>query len=217
MSDFVPFNKIARLMRDIVVTEKLDGTNAQIYIADDGKTMTVGSRNRIITPGDDNYGFARWCKDHETELLKLGPGRHFGEWWGAGIQRRYGLLEKRFSLFNVGRWQGDGKFPGVVEKQTGAEGPLCVHVVPTLYEGSFNMDCIDAALNQLIQNGSVAVPGFMDPEGIVVLHKAANVLFKRTCKNDESPKDLPGLKGAALTAPGAVEAAQRAFEQKVQR
>lgn len=210
-------------MRDIVITEKLDGTNAQIHIA--GKTVTVGSRNRIITPEDDNYGFARWCKENETDLLKLGPGRHFGEWWGAGIQRRYGVAEKRFSLFNVGRWSSDyaatieGRHrPGVVEIVGGdlRPGPSCVYVVPTLYTGPFNMPLIDECLARLAEQGSVASPGFMDPEGIVILHKASNTLFKRTVKNDESPKDLPGLTGAGLTAPGVVEAAQDAFRQKLQ-
>ncbi|NOS67037.1 MAG: RNA ligase family protein [Candidatus Peribacteraceae bacterium] len=181
-------------MRDIVVTEKLDGTNAQILIDETGTKMTIGSRNRIITPEDDNYGFARWCKDNEAELLKLGPGRHFGEWWGAGIQRRYSVAEKRFSLFNVGRWKSllTPSIPGVFEGNVdgGIAGPLCCYVVPTLYEGPFNMALIDAALAQLKEHGSVAAPGFLDPEGIVILHKASGTLFKRTVKNDESPKGM---------------------------
>lgn len=32
MLPFEKFNKISRLSRDIVITEKIDGTNAQIYI-----------------------------------------------------------------------------------------------------------------------------------------------------------------------------------------
>lgn len=191
MSEFVAFPKIARLMRDVVVTEKLDGTNAQIFIDDTGRNMIVGSRNRNITPQDDNYGFARWCNENFEDLLKLGPGRHFGEWWGAGIQRRYGLTEKRFSLFNVGRWSADSDLttvPGVLDKTSQLPGPSCCHVVPTLYTGPFNMPLIDAALAQLKEHGSLAAPGFMDPEGIVILHKASGTLFKRTIKNDESPK-----------------------------
>jgi hypothetical protein len=87
----------------MIVTEKLDGTNAQVHITDDGRIF-AGSRNRWITPDADNFGFARWVAEHEEELRALGPGSHYGEWWGSGIQRRYGLDEKRFSLFNVGRW-----------------------------------------------------------------------------------------------------------------
>src|SRR5438105_3732245 len=107
---FEEFPKIARLSRDCIVTEKIDGTNAQIFITEDG-TIHFGSRSRWITPENDNYGFARWATEHKEDLLKLGPGRHFGEWWGCGIQRGYGLKEKRFSLFNVMRWCLHGQAP----------------------------------------------------------------------------------------------------------
>ena len=97
--EFIAFPKIARLRRDCVITEKLDGTNAQIVIQD-GEIVAVGSRSRWITPGKDtdNYGFAGWVEQNRAELLGLGDGTHFGEWWGSGIQRNYGLTEKRFSL-----------------------------------------------------------------------------------------------------------------------
>jgi hypothetical protein len=32
------------------------------------------------------------------------------------------------------------------------------------------------------------MPGFMDPEGIVVYHVAANQMFKVTLKGDDAPK-----------------------------
>lgn len=105
--EFKSFEKIARAKTGFgcVVTEKIDGTNAQILI-EDGKIVGVGSRNRWIKPGKehDNYGFAGWVEQNEEELLKLGDGYHFGEWYGCGIQRNYGLKEKRFALFNSGRW-----------------------------------------------------------------------------------------------------------------
>jgi hypothetical protein len=176
MTDFSPFPKMARLMRDIVITEKIDGTNAQIFIGDD-LSIRAGSRNRWITPDDDNFGFARWVADHEDELITgLGPGRHFGEWWGSGIQRGYGLEngDKAFSLFNASRWFG--------------RHPVCCDVVPTLYEGPFDQEHIDGALEVLKERGSLASPGFMDPEGIIVWHTAANIGFKRTIKNDSVPK-----------------------------
>jgi hypothetical protein len=168
--DFQAFNKIPRLKRGCVITEKLDGTNAQVAFADDG-TMHVGSRNRWITPDNDNYGFARWAFENEAELRKLGPGRHFGEWWGAGIQRRYGLTEKRFSLFNVGRWNTDNL-------------PACVSVVPTIHVGEFSTTVIDSALELLRTNGSIAAPGFMQPEGIVVFHTQSQSLYKVTLGDD---------------------------------
>jgi hypothetical protein len=118
--DFTGFPKIARFNREVIVTEKIDGTNAQIHIDDTGAVLTAGSRNKWITPTDDNAGFARWASENTAELLRLGPGSHFGEWWGAGIQRRYGLTEKRFSLFNVSRWGDDARRVAVSCPRCGA-------------------------------------------------------------------------------------------------
>ena len=175
MSDFVGFPKIPRLSRRCVITEKIDGTNGCIYIGDDGEFL-VGSRTRWITPNNDNHGFARWAYEHKEELLKLGPGRHFGEWWGQGIQRGYGLKEKRFSLFNTSRWLDD------------SVRPACCHVVPVLYDGMFHSASVDFYVNWLVTNGSRAATGFMRPEGIVIYHTAANLCFKRTIENDDEPK-----------------------------
>lgn len=174
--DFEPFPKMPRLSREIIITEKLDGTNAQIFITDDGDMLT-GSRTRWITPADDNYGFARWAEGNKDELLQLGPGRHFGEWWGSGIQRRYGLTEKRFSLFNVSRWTDDVR-------------PAICHVVPTLYRGEFSQAEINDAIARLEFEGSVAAPGFDKPEGVVVFHVAANMGFKKTILKDDQPKGI---------------------------
>jgi hypothetical protein len=172
--DFISFPKMGRLSREMLITEKIDGTNAQILITEDGLIFT-GSRNRWVTPDNDNYGFARWAEEHKLELLKLGVGRHFGEWWGSGIQRKYGLTngEKRFSLFN-----------------TSHEEPLpeCVSFVPVLYTGMFDTTMIYEVLDELRQTGSIASPGFMNPEGIVIYHTASKVSFKKTLDNDRQPK-----------------------------
>ncbi len=172
--DFIGFPSIARLSREVVITEKIDGTNAQVYIGEDG-TFLTGSRTRWITPEDDNYGFSKWANENKDDLLKLGPGSHFGEWWGQGIQCKYGLSEKRFSLFNVGRWNAENK-------------PQCCHLVPVLYQGDFDTDLINGILIRLELTGSIAAPGFMNPEGIVIYHKHSNTLFKKTIKNDDKGK-----------------------------
>jgi hypothetical protein len=175
LPEFAAFASIPRLFRECIVTEKLDGTNAQVFIGDDG-TILAGSRNRWITPEDDNYGFARWVADHAAELASMGPGAHYGEWWGQGIQRRYGLNEKRFSLFNVGRWGEGGRD---ADKK-----PACCHVVPVLYRGLFTELAIRDTARALEADGSAAAPGFMDPEGIVVWHEKAQALFKYTLGDD---------------------------------
>lgn len=174
--EFKPWPKIARLNRDIVITEKIDGTNAAVGVTEDGEVYAQ-SRTRIITPESDNFGFAAWVSAN-TDALRgiLGPGLHFGEWWGSGIQRGYGLPpgERRFSLFNTSKWRD-------VE-------PL-LHCVPILYEGPFNLGRISEAIFDLRVHGSYAAP-FMNPEGIVVFHTAANTMFKVTLMNDEAPKSV---------------------------
>jgi len=171
MKEFIKWRSISRLSRDMIITEKLDGTNAQIHIDPDGGVF-AGSRNRWITVEDDNFGFARWVKEHEDILQsELGIGTHYGEWWGAGIQRTYNIAEKRFSLFDASRWRNIPL-------------ELCC-VVPILYEGVFDTNRVDEELLKLQQVGSVASPGFMNPEGIVVLHIPSRTLFKKTLdKND---------------------------------
>jgi len=213
MIEFHKFSKIPRLNRDMIITEKLDGTNAQIcvvgqreidewvngpetadWVYEFGNRASVhvedsspfskdyclfaGSRNRWISTADDNYDFAKWVRQNKQDLATLGVGLHFGEWWGQGVQRNYGLKEKRFSLFNVSRWENP------------LERPNCCHCVPVLYEGPFDTDVIEQSVGNLAHTGSKAVPGFMDPEGVVVFHKAAGQYFKATCKDDGVPKAL---------------------------
>ncbi len=172
--EFQAFPKIPRLRNEMmVITEKIDGTNAQICVFEDG-TVKAGSRNRWITPDDDNFGFARWVEDNKAALVTLGVGRHYGEWWGPGIQRNYGHKDKKFSLFNIFR-----------DKDSL---PACVSQVPTLYRGKIDLSMIDLALSQLIDAGSIASPGFMRPEGVVVHYPTAQAYYKRLIENDDIPK-----------------------------
>lgn len=208
---FVEWPKIARLNRDIVITEKIDGTNAQVWIRThaemdaDNKAglglgqwvdspaglvyVIAGSRTKYITPTDDNHGFARWVFGNLETVSKLGPGRHFGEWWGSGIQRGYGLQkgEKRFSLFNTHRWVEvkDALSPQAAGKQVA---PAGIYVVPTLYSGMFNQSETIWACEDLRKQGSKAAPGFMKPEGIIVYHTHARVSFKVTLEKDAEHK-----------------------------
>lgn len=184
--DFEAFPKIPRFKRQVTITEKIDGTNAQIAISDDGYFFT-GSRNRWITPESDNYGFSAWAWEHKDELMKLGPGRHYGEWWGQGIQRGYDLTEKHFSLFNVMRWKD-------------VELPECCSLVPLLYVGAPDdlTGAVEYQLNGLEVNGSQAAPGFMRPEGVVVYHSAGKQMYKVTLVGDEMSKGEAEKLGLAV-------------------
>jgi len=172
---FEPFAKIYRWSREIIVSEKIDGTNGIIDISEDG-SIIAGSRSRWLTLKEDNFGFCKWVHEREDVLRSvLGVGIHHGEWWGSGIQRRYDLKEKRFSLFNTFRWKDKDVFP--------------CHVVPVLYQGEMSESSIYETLNYLRIRGSAASPGFMKPEGIVIFHTPSQTMFKKTLEKDNEPKN----------------------------
>jgi hypothetical protein len=214
MLEFEGWPKTPRLFRDMIVTEKIDGTNAAVIVqpldgtqraimldgAGDGPigrdpfalavvhhetvSYVVGaqSRNRLLAIGSDNMGFAAWVQENAAALTRtLGPGRHFGEWWGHGIQRGYDLAkgDKRFALFNTHRF-GTVDFPEM--------GLPNVAIVPVLGKWTFNSHHVGMALQHLQAEGSKAAPGFMRPEGVVVYHTAANKVFKVLIENDAEPK-----------------------------
>ncbi len=198
---FEKFRSISRLNKEVIITEKIDGTNAQVHIVqyddpmwdadehgnlshdshyviardyDRQLYMFAGSRQQYITEGEDNFGFARWCIENADELFKFGPGRHYGEWWGQGIQRTYGLEEKRLFMFNP-KWTD--------------QGPTCVGTMPILArsveDSQTPFTVAKIAMKGLKEGGSVAAPGFMDPEGVVVYHTAGNHYYKVTFDFDE--------------------------------
>ena len=176
---FKPWPKITRLenKRPPIFTEKIDGTNACVIVAyqnpdansiasvvNNGGILSIWaqSRTRLITPENDNYGFAKWVRSNSEELLSLGEGYHFGEWWGQGINRGYGLTEKRFSLFNTRRW-------GPHNPNT----PKCCQVVPIIH-----VETPREAMNYLDSVGSLAAPGWMKPEGVVMYEPDTDTCFK---------------------------------------
>lgn len=70
---------------------KLHGTNAGVYLR--AGRATAQSRTAVITPGNDNAGFAAWVESRANEWID-GPYRKlthdavvFGEWCGPGVQK----------------------------------------------------------------------------------------------------------------------------------
>ena len=51
-------------------------------------------------------------------------------------------------------------------------------MVPTLYTGEFDTAVINHLMYELQGKGSFASPGFMNPEGVMIYHSAANHYFK---------------------------------------
>lgn len=183
--EFRKWGKTARWGSPFDITEKLDGTNAAVLIqsvdlstdeymfpvtewllSSKGQTYTVAaqSRTRIITPEDDNYGFAQWVEDNIHTLVEdLGPGTHYGEWWGAKIQRAYGLTngERYFSLFDHKRYGAEFEWNTLTPN---------LGLVPLMnYDDEFTMEALSDAVTALKEHGSFAHSGKFDrPEGVVV-------------------------------------------------
>lgn len=158
--EFRVFNKIGRFDNvKMDITQKIHGTNAQVCIYEDENKelqLYTASRTRIITPYDDNFGFANFVYTHKHEFIeKLGLGIHYGEWAGPGINSGEGLTEKSFVLFNWRRF-------------IHAELPPCTKTVPVLYNGPFVPTLIKTYFDDLKTNGSKLVSGYMKPEGIVI-------------------------------------------------
>jgi len=177
---FQKWPKIPRLVNEVFhITEKIDGTNGCIVIhnysedfsnknyiyIDPTYTYAVAaqSRTKLISPENDNHGFAKWVQGNAEQLIKdLGVGYHYGEWWGKGIQRGYGLDHKRFSLFNPNK-----------------QSEVCYNVPYILEENiRFLSKSIEDCKERLIEHGSFAAPGYMKPEGLVIYAERAKCYWK---------------------------------------
>ena len=188
MSEFIKWSKTPHW--DIVrlrITQKLDGTNAQILIEDNqpyGLTrIRAGSRTRWLgeitrtnkkhkdgTPYvnetvDDNHGFYKWVMENKEELIeKLGPGRYYGEWCGPGIQNGENLTERGLFLFYP---------PKNCETL-----PNGVHLVPEIFNELINLTSISAAIHSTryslqllgtqIHNSLLIKNPTVKPEGLII-------------------------------------------------
>lgn len=206
--EFKAWPKTPRLFRDIVITEKVDGSNSAIIfeelaenevrhpeavavISRDGVDYQVAaqSRNRLIFPGKqtDNYGFAAFVQQHAEKLFDLlGTGRHFGEWYGEGVGKRYGDKVRGyrgFALFNVDK---HAEVWGDLSDEAGRR--VVVEPMPVLYEGKFSESAIRGVAEELKREGSVVVPFHPNPEGIVVFHTQSRQVYKYTFDNNDEAK-----------------------------
>lgn len=206
MVPFKEFPKISRFYeQEICITEKIDGTNGLIHIKpayevgiegllyDDpdalfqdkyalhfkkGFAIYAGSRTRWLTPDDDNYDFAKWVKQNAEELFKLGKGSHYGEWWGQGINRKYSMSKKVFSLFNVHKW---------IDVSVR---PECCDVVPILYTGLITPKVVHTFSKPLQVSEAAKKYGieFDNPEGTMFYLTKAGMYLK--APNEKGHKKL---------------------------
>lgn len=113
--------KAGRTQVLVTGTPKLHGTNSAIRFGPDG-SVSYQSRNRVITPEDDNAGFANAMEPISDQLHTILPGHVyqlltdgepvtvFGEWCGGNIQKGVALskLPKMFVTFAIQYGDGEG-------------------------------------------------------------------------------------------------------------
>lgn len=202
--EFKSFSKIEHLDKiSISITQKMHGTNAQICIWEEDGVMHLkcASRSRWLIPGDDNHGFAKFVYENKDEFIeKLGVGRHYGEWCGPRINAGEGLKEKTLFLFNWRRWDS-------------VELPPCTKSIPLILSTErlpilygieisfceFDVRNIsDQCLSLLKDTGSMAVEGYMKPEGIVIdiggkfykkVFDESEIKWKQAEKKEYTPRE----------------------------
>jgi hypothetical protein len=190
MGEFKGWGSTTRENKNKTITEKLDGTNACVVIYN-GK-VTAQSRKRIVTPDDDNYGFAKWVdKNKEALLNTLGYGYHYGEWYGEGIQKNpLGIEGKRFALFHATKYTEGNGFD--LSRVQGLE------TVPLLHHGQCDVWTIPHIMQELEEYGSKVegakvvgqietFPGFAihaKAEGIIVWNNETKTRTKILLEND---------------------------------
>lgn len=190
---FKSWGSTTRENKNKTITEKIDGTNACLVIKDG--EVKAQSRKRMITPDDDNYGFAKWAYDNAGALMDtLGFGYHYGEWYGEGIQKNpLGVEGKRFALFNATKYTEGNGFD--LSRVDGLE------TVPLLHHGQCDLWTIPNIMQDLDVYGSkvkgaktraISVPGLdeilfnkaADAEGIIIWNNETRTRTKMLLEND---------------------------------
>ena len=91
------------------ISYKIDGTNACVFLKEDGKTLGFGSRNRELSLENDNANFANSITNNKTlynslqAYLQTFPTRIiYGEWLVPVTIKRYvPSAQKKFYVFDV--------------------------------------------------------------------------------------------------------------------
>lgn len=218
---FKSWGSTPRWHKGLHVTEKIDGTNAGVSVqgfskgtapefATDGLVVAgvdcdyvvrAQSRKRIITPQNDNFGFAAWVWENADGLANLlGYGYHYGEWYGEGIQKNpLAVSGRRWALFNTWHWGSKPNLdrlrmvdiPGLttvpVLHDEQQDGPADYMTIPAIIEG--------------LKAGGSRADGYMTlreahkmdfhvegPEGIIVWQRETRQRYKILLREDDKHK-----------------------------
>lgn len=226
---FKSWGSTPRFHKGLHITEKIDGTNAGVSvqgvswgviqtppadailvnstkldvngIPECSYLVRAQSRKRIITPDNDNFGFAKWVWENAEGLANLlGFGYHYGEWYGEGIQKNpLAVQGRRWALFNTWHWGRkenldrlvDADIPGLtlvpVLHDEQRDGPATYMTIPTVLE---NLDYHGSQAT-----GYMSLPNSqkMDfhvegPEGIIVWQRETAQRYKILLREDDKHK-----------------------------
>lgn len=208
---FKSWGSTPRFHKGLHITEKINGTNAGVSVQGVSKDespefvkdgivvagvdcdwiVRAQSRKRIITPGDDNFGFAAWVWDNAEGLANLlGFGYHYGEWYGEGIQKNPLAVKGRWwALFNTWHW---GR-PENLNRLRMVDIPGLT-TVPVLHDeqrdGPADFSTIPKILNDLTNWGSLADGSAPEgePEGIIVWQRETQQRYKILLREDDKHK-----------------------------
>ena len=212
--EFEAWPKTPRLNRDIVITEKIDGTNSAIQIIKltEENSFEVDEDLRQFTNDTDNAKVtAFYFVDGEQYAVIaqsrnriITPGKGTDNAGFAGWVRVNGpsLVADLGEGIHYGEWWGQSIQHGYgMDRKVfslfnthhwGAANFKTenLRVVPVLYAGPFSQNEINKVLEDLNKFGSYARAFHPKPEGIIIYHTAAKQVFKVLCENDEIPKGL---------------------------
>ena len=148
------------------VFPKIDGTNASVWLGDDG-LVRAGSRTRQLSIGSDNAGFYAWVSQQDNLIAYLNANpthRLFGEWLVPHTLKTYRKdAWRRFWIFDV--QTDDGTYISYDTYSPELEKFGLDYVVPMFKAENIHLEYLIRALEQntfLIDEGS----GF--GEGVVV-------------------------------------------------
>ena len=227
---FKSWGSTPRFHKGLHITEKIDGTNAGVSvqgvswgvvhtppadailvnstkldvngIPECSYLVRAQSRKRIITPDNDNFGFAKWVWENAEGLANLlGFGYHYGEWYGEGIQKNpLAVQGRRWALFNTWHWTRKENLDRLVDADIPG-----LTLVPVLHDeqrdGPADFTTIPDIMEELALYGSKADGAAMvkegydwendryaEPEGIIVWQRETRQRYKILLREDDKHK-----------------------------
>ena len=181
---------------------KIHGTCAGLQIKDG--EIAAQSRTQIITPANDNVGFAQWVENKSDYFKALSVLRNnctiFGEWSGPGIQKNTAINKipnKIFAVFAIMESIGESAIvisdPVQIKEYIGTP-PSDMHILPW-YGEEFTVDLhnrdtlqpVVDTLNKVIETIEPSDPWVKETfgvdgtaEGVVYYPGAGKVITRKT-------------------------------------